>query len=156
MVYRDASDPAPYLITGVDGVVRAHAKESGRVAWTYGRSEVRWSTRVVVAGPRVVGLNRRLEGRGGSLLFALDYVTGSILWENRIVRCALSPTLLIDDPHVFLASAADVSAFRLENGEFLWKERGVAQFHVASDRITDRITPISLATPASAVQGDMI
>lgn len=161
-MYRQPQLDAPLIVIATNGTVRALEKATGRKAWELvitGLAQ-RSVVRLVVEGSSVVGFGLRTVPKDGvfesneyfGVLFAIDYATGRLRWSVRIDdRRFLSPTLLVESPHVFLANEAVLYAYVLEDGRPLWQdidEGTIMLEHEAG------VSPVALATPGRNAQGD--
>lgn len=158
------SSPSPLILTAVDGIVTAHMRATGAVAWVFrvpdGKLDYRLVTRLYADEQRVVVVAARMHESG---LFAtadgtahvccLEYATGKLLWSHQ-ARGELNiahfmATLLVEDGQVFVVHGKMLLAFMLETGQLMWQhwiERAIAK--------NSSPVPVALAVPGLAQQGD--
>ena len=157
------ASPSPFVLTAVDGIVTAHARATGAVAWVFrvpdGKMDHRLFTRLHADERRVVVVAARMDQSG---MFAtaeatahvccLEYTTGKLLWSHQAkgehIISQFMATLLVEDGQVFVVHGHVLMAFALETGQLMW------QHWVERANTKGSPVPVSLAVPGLAQQGD--
>lgn len=155
--------PSQLVITAVDGIVTAHARATGEVAWVFrvpdGKVDQPHVTRIHADEQRVVVVAGRMDESGffatvdaTAHVCCLEYATGKLLWRHPLKGGQnighFTATLLVEGGQVLVAHAELLVAFSLETGQVQWQRK-------VERTVTRGIyTSVSLAVPGHAQQGD--
>jgi outer membrane protein assembly factor BamB len=102
-----------------NGIIRAIDKHSGRTIWARHLGRLSASTPAVLGSMVYVTLLERRHGGGGAV-FALNAVTGAILW-SRILSSASESSPLVDHGRIFFGSQSGiVYALNASDGKVIW------------------------------------
>jgi outer membrane protein assembly factor BamB len=151
------------IITAADGIVTAHARATGEVAWVFrvpdGKADHPHVTRIWANVHRVIVVAGRMDESGAlasadgtAHVCCIAYGTGNLLWKHSIKGgqniAHFTATLLVDGKQVFVSHADTLVAFSLDTGQQLWQRR--------VERAANRSIPVSvsLAVAGLAQQGD--